>query len=304
MAAPARGRSERDSARSRFVPTKARGQNFLVDGRLADRLVAALGASRADTVVEVGAGTGALTRRLLAVAGRVVAIESDRMLAELLRQELAGRPGGPGGASGAVPDAPGGRGGAYGAVPDAEVWEADFLALDLDRLAGARPLKLISNVPYSITGPLVHKVLTSPVRFERIVLTLQKEVAQRLAAPPGTRAYGRLTVLVRLHGELETLFDLPPGAFRPRPRVVSRAVALRPWPGVSLAGYTGSSLDRVVRAAFGERRKRVGGAIARALGLPRARVEEALARAGVAPGARAEDLAPETYVALARDLGA
>lgn len=260
-----------------FAPTKARGQNFLVDPNMADKLVDALGATRDDTVLEVGPGTGVLTERLLARAGKVIAIETDRLLAEHLRKQ-------------------------FGHEPRLELIEQDFLTVDLSFFAKYQPRKAISNLPYSITSPALIRLLTSPAPFERLVLTMQKEVAQRLAAPAGSRTYGRLSVLVALSGKIKNLFDLPPAVFRPRPRVVSRAIAIDPTPGTSLAAFPGSHLERVIKAAFGTRRKQAAVALTAGLELSRTRVAEALAQAGIKPMARAEEITPAQYERLASAL--
>lgn len=258
-----------------FAPTKARGQNFLVDPNMCNRLVDALGATRADTVLEVGPGTGVLTERLLTRAGKLIAVETDRMLAEHIRKQ-------------------------FGADERLQLIEQDFLTVDLKFFEQYTPRKAISNLPYSITSPALFKILTSPAPFERIVLTMQKEVAQRLAAKPGSRTYGRLSVLIALAGKIENLFDLPPAVFRPRPRVVSRAIAITPRRG--LADFPGSLLERVIKAAFGTRRKQAAVALTAGLARPRAGVDAALKAVGIKATARAEEIAPEEYVALAQAL--
>lgn len=258
-----------------FAPTKARGQNFLVDPNMARRLVDALNATRDDTVLEVGPGTGVLTERLLTKAGKLIAVETDRLLAEHLRKQ-------------------------FGAEERLQLIEQDFLTVDLKFFEQYTPRKAISNLPYSITSPALFKILTSPAPFERIVLTMQKEVAQRLAAKPGSRTYGRLSVLVALAGKIENRFDLPPAVFRPRPRVVSRAIAITPKRDMS--DFPGSLLERVIKAAFGTRRKQAAVALTAGLARPRAEMDAALKAVGIKATARAEEIAPEEYVALARAL--
>ena len=260
-----------------FAPSKARGQNFLVDPNMADKLVDALGATREDTVLEVGPGTGVLTERLLARAGRVIAVETDRLLAEHLRQQ-------------------------FGNEPRLTLIEQDFLTYDLATFAQYSPRKAISNLPYSITSPALFRMLTSPAPFERLVLTMQKEVAQRLAAKPGSKTYGRLSVLVALAGRIENLFDLPPAVFRPRPRVVSRAIAIHPTAGATMSAFPGSYLERVIKGAFSTRRKQAAVALTAALAMPRAQVDAALAAAGIAKTARAEEISPAHFERLATEL--
>jgi 16S rRNA (adenine1518-N6/adenine1519-N6)-dimethyltransferase len=258
-----------------FAPTKARGQNFLVDPNMANRLVDAIEPKAGDTILEVGPGTGVLTERLLARGAHVIAVETDRLLAKHLREAFAGE-------------------------SRLTLIEADFLTVDLSFLKDRTPRKAISNLPYSITSPALFRLITSPAPFERLVLTMQKEVAERLAARPGSKAYGRLSVLVALCGRIDKLFDLPPAVFRPRPNVVSRAIAIRP--GREMNGFPGSHLERVIKAAFGMRRKQAAVALTAGLALPRERVNAALASAGIKATARAEEIAPPLYERLAAEL--
>jgi 16S rRNA (adenine1518-N6/adenine1519-N6)-dimethyltransferase len=263
----------------------------LIDGNLADRLVESLAPTRSDTVLEIGPGTGSLTKRLIQVAGHVVAIESDRLLAEHLRQSLSD-------------------------LSRVTLVEDDFLGVDLSRLMNPairgsadsqtppRPPLLISNLPYSITSPALLKIITSPVRFERIVLTVQREVAQRLMAQPGTKEYGRLSVVMRLALVVSTLFDLSPRAFRPRPKVVSRALLARPIAEADFTSYLGSWLEKVIQSAFGTRRKQVAKSLTLGLHLTRSRVDRALERVGIPSTARAEEIAPADYPRLADALDA
>lgn len=243
-----------------FAPTKPRGQNFLVDPGMADKMVRSLNATREDTVFEVGPGTGALTERLLAVAGHVIAVETDRALAEHLRTQ-------------------------FGNEPRLTLIEQDFLTVDLSFLKDKRLLKGISNLPYSITSPAMFRFLTAPAKFDRLVFTMQKEVALCLTAKPGSKTYGRMSVLVALAGKVEGLFDLPPQVFRPRPNVVSRAIAI--VPARDLSGFPGSHLERTIKAAFSQRRKQAASALAAGLAMPRAAVDAALASCGIKPTARA-----------------
>jgi 16S rRNA (adenine1518-N6/adenine1519-N6)-dimethyltransferase len=258
-----------------FQPTKARGQNFLVDPNLARKLVDALQIEPGDTVIEIGPGTGALTRHVLAKDVNVVAIEKDHRLVEFLTTELAN--------------------------PRFRLVPADALTVDFASLGITGPARLISNLPYSITSPLVLKIITSPFTFTRVVVTMQKEVAERLVAPPGSRTYGRLSVVSAMAGGFTTLFDLPPTVFRPRPRVWSRALAYTPGP-VDMTTYPGSWLEAVIRAAFSARRKQVAKALAEGLSCPRPAVVAALEAAGIAPTARAEELSWQAYQVIAKSL--
>lgn len=257
-----------------FQPTKSRGQNFLVDPRYAERLVDALEPGPDDRVMEIGPGTGALTRQLLPRVREVTAIETDRRLAEYLRLEL-------------------------GEIPNFRLIEENFLELDPERLGEPPPTKCLGNLPYNITTPILLRLIDWPRPFERLVFTVQKEVAQRMAAKPGGKDYGRLSVLVALYGRPELVFDIPAGAFRPRPRVVSTVVRLRPRPDRPPGPHRGSRLEKVVAGAFAGRRKRMANSLSAQLSIDRARIEEILATLGIDVNARAEEVCPELYVRLA-----
>ncbi len=247
-----------------FVPGKSRGQNFLVDPNLARKLVAALGASPGDRVLEIGPGKGALTGLLLEAGARVDAVEIQDELAHAL--SAWGRPG-------------------------LTVHHADFLQFAPDSLglASGETLDVLSNVPYSISGPLLARLLGGAWPGRTLVLGLQREVAERLAAPPGGKDFGSLTVMARAFGRVEKLFKIPGSSYRPRPRVESMAIRIRrdptsPW--VEL----GSWLERVVRAGFSMRRKTVRNSLSGGLGQDPREVEARLMAAGIDPGVRAETL--------------
>lgn len=269
------GRERKRTGPEDFQPTKARGQNFLVDPNLARKLVDSLGIQPGDTVIEVGPGTGVLTKILLERGAPVVAIEKDERLAQYLREELAGQ--------------------------NLRLVEADVLEVDLKSLGLTPPIRLISNLPYSITSPAVLKILTAPIPLVKAVVTMQREVAERLVAPPGNRSYGRLSVVARMAGGFTNLFDLPPTVFRPRPNVWSRALAFVPGP-VDMTNYLGSWLESVVRAAFSARRKQVARSLADGLKLAHSEVLQVLTDCGVPPLARAEGLTWETFREIASRL--
>jgi 16S rRNA (adenine1518-N6/adenine1519-N6)-dimethyltransferase len=244
------------------------GQHFLFDpailGRIADAALLASG----DTVLEIGPGKGTLTRELLARAGRVVAIETDRRLAEALRRE---------------------------APETLTVLEGDALKVEwpaADVIAG--------NIPYQITSPLIERALTSP-RPRRIVFLVQQEVAARLAAEPGSGEYGALSVGVQLVAGVERLFGVKRGAFRPAPRVDSAVVRITPLAEPLTSGADEeASVRRLVQALFQRRRQQIQRSLREALGLEAAAVGALLARAGLAPTARVEELGARQLVALAR----
>ncbi len=253
-------------------PDKRLGQHFLGDVRLLGRIADALGAGPEDTVLEVGPGPGGLTAELAARAGRVVALEKDRALA----QALAGR------------------------WPNVQVHPGDALRLDWHALAGG-PFLVAGNIPYNITSPLVDKALLPP-RPARIVYLVQREVADRLAAEPGTPDYGALTVGVQAVAGVERLFRVPAGAFHPPPRVDSAVVRLVPRPVPLVADAEVGAFRRTVVGLFGFRRKQLQRGVRELTGWGAEPAAKALARAGVAPDLRPEALAPADFVRLHRAL--
>ena len=250
---------------------RALGQHFLIDPAVAERAVALAELGRGATVLEIGPGRGALTEVLLAAGHRVVAVEYDQ---ELAAQLVAGRP------------------------DELTVIHADFLRLDLDRLP-AQPLPVVANLPYATGTAIVARLLEHPARFPRIVVMLQREVAQRLAAAPGSRAYGSLSVLTALRARVSLLFDVPPEAFVPRPAVESSVVRLDVLPASPVAIDDPASFRRIVHFAFAQRRKTLRNALGAGLG-DVGLAERALAGAGIDPMRRAETCSLEEFAELAR----
>jgi 16S rRNA (adenine1518-N6/adenine1519-N6)-dimethyltransferase len=258
-------------ARHGIAARKSLGQNFILDRNLTRRIARAAGPLADADAIEVGAGPGGLTRALLAEgARRVVAIERDpRALAALteLAAQFPGR---------------------------LAIVAGDALTLTLAEFA-APPRVIVANLPYNIATALLLRWLDDIASCERLVLMFQREVAERLAAAPREAAYGRLSVLVQWLCDVKILFDVPPSAFVPRPKVTSSVVLLRPR-AVPLAPAPKAMLERVTAAAFGQRRKMLRTSL-KALGLP---VAPLLAAAGVEPTARAEELPVAAFCALAR----
>lgn len=243
------------------------GQHFLLDQNLTDRVVRAAGPLEGVSVIEIGPGPGGLTRSLLAAGpARVVAIEKDARCAAAMR-ELA--------------DAVPGR---------LEVVEADALDIDVRALAPA-PRKIVANLPYNIATPLLIGWLRAATDFSGFTLMLQREVAQRLAAAPGSAAYGRLSVLAQWLARVEFQFAVDRRAFVPPPRVTSAVVNLTPRPE-PLAAADWRTLETVTQAAFGQRRKMLRSSL-KTLGID-------AAAAGIEPTRRAEELSVEEFCALAR----
>jgi 16S rRNA (adenine1518-N6/adenine1519-N6)-dimethyltransferase len=256
---------------------KSWGQNFLVDVRVQERIVAAASVGRDDVVVEIGAGLGALTRLLVAQAGQVIAIEHDAELATLLEQELDPCPG-------------------------LQVERAD--ALDFDFAAAARAagraLVVVGNLPYQITSPLLFAITDAAAGgrvIDRAVLMVQKEFAQRMLAGPGSKVYGRLSVMVQQQAEGAILFHVGPGAFHPRPAVTSTVLRLRPRPTPLAPVRDPAQFARVVKQAFAGRRKMLRRGLEPLAGAEAA--TRALACAGILGTRRAEELSVEEFARLA-----
>ena len=251
-------------ARKRF------GQHFLHDMRVLERIVAAVAPSPEDALVEIGPGHGALTDMLLGKARSLDTIEIDRDLASELRARL-------------------------GNAPGFRLHEADALRFDFPALAAGRRLRIIGNLPYNISTPLLFHLAAAHEHIDDLHVMLQKEVIDRIAAAPGSSEYGRLTVMLAPWFEAKHLFDVGPGAFSPPPRVWSAVARLvvRRTPAFAIpAGFA-----RTVSAAFSHRRKTMRNAL-RGLAEPSA-ILDALTGAGVDPGARPETLTPAQFAAVA-----
>ncbi len=251
---------------------KSLGQNFLVDPNLQRKIVEAVEPGPDDTVIEIGPGRGALTGPLAEAAGRLVAVEIDDDLAAALARE-------------------------YDRDPGVTIVHQDVLEWEPPVL-DAHPVKVVGNIPYNITSPLLFRLLEWRPAPERIVVMVQREVADRILAAPGEKAYGALTVGIRAEADVERLFNVGRGAFRPVPNVDSTVLLIRPTPDDE--EHQGS-LRSLTRAAFGLRRKQLQKIlrIAPGYGLDAEAAEAALAEVGVPPAARPETLPPETFIALA-----
>jgi 16S rRNA (adenine1518-N6/adenine1519-N6)-dimethyltransferase len=248
------------------------GQHFLKDPSVVHSIVDACRPSPGEQLIEVGAGRGALTWPLLELGAPLTAVEIDPRLCEGLRAGLGGRPG-------------------------FRLIEGDFLAVPEEAL-GPGPFVFVGNLPYDAAGPILRRIVRWP-GWRRAVVMVQKEVADRLLAAPGVKAFGPLTVETALWAEVERAFDVPPDAFTPPPKVESSVVRL--WPRrLDLGGKTSDEIMKVVHAAFQQRRKKVANSLASALGLEKTRVETALTEAGLDPSQRAETISVEAYVRLAR----
>jgi 16S rRNA (adenine1518-N6/adenine1519-N6)-dimethyltransferase len=263
----------RARARSPARARKRFGQHFLHDRGIIRRILEAIAPAPGEHLVEIGPGRGALTGALLAACGRLDAIEIDRDLAALLRTTFAAEAG-------------------------FVLHETDALEFDWTALAAQRggPLRLVGNLPYNISTPLLFRLLAADTAILDMHFMLQKEVVDRILATPGSADYGRLTVMLAPFVSATRVLSVGPGAFQPPPRVQSavvrlvRRTQLAPWAHAEQYG-------RVVAAAFGQRRKTLRNALASLLS------DAQIAALGIDPGARAETLEPAQFGALAQAAG-
>jgi 16S rRNA (adenine1518-N6/adenine1519-N6)-dimethyltransferase len=240
-------------------------------------LVTAVGATHADTFLEIGPGRGALTRALAPLVSRIVAVEIDRDLAAALRA---------------------------GAPTNVRILTGDFLAVDLDDVLRGEPLpvRVIGNLPYNVASPIVFRLLYAADegrRFRDATLMLQKEVADRLTADVGTAHYGALAIQVRLHADVDRVLTLPPGAFRPPPKVTSAVVRLRFRAPEADVGDP-STFERVVRGMFLQRRKTLLNALRPIAGALGRSAPEVIERAGLDPSQRPQTLSVQDIARLSR----
>ncbi|ROR34669.1 16S rRNA (adenine(1518)-N(6)/adenine(1519)-N(6))-dimethyltransferase RsmA [Inmirania thermothiophila] len=249
-------------------PKRRLGQHFLHDPAVIERIVAAADPRPGDAVVEIGPGLGALTVPLLRRLGRLDVVELDRELLPALAARCEG-------------------------LGELRIHAMDALALELAAL-GPGPFLVVGNLPYNVSTPLLFRLLGQLRHVRAMCLMLQHEVVARMAAAPGGRDYGRLSVAVQARCAVRPLFRVGPGAFRPPPRVWSTVVRLEPLAAPAVAPALDGAFDRVLRAAFGQRRKTLRNALAGVL------AEEAITAAGIDPRRRPETLTVEEFARLAR----
>ncbi len=256
---------------------KSLGQHFLSDPRILSRIADALGPVSDTTVVEIGAGRGALTDVLRERAQRLIAVELDRALAGLLRAKYAGD-------------------------EHVTIVEGDIMRMPLGELAGGE-YALVGNVPYYITTPIVFHALERP-RPSRAVFLVQREVADRMTASPLSAEYGALTVNLRAAARVESLFTVPAGAFHPPPKVQSALVRIEPLAQPLIPEGLEQYFRTLVQSAFALRRKQMRRVVRSITGLDPSAADEILQLSGIAPDVRPEALSPEQFAALALALRA
>ena len=259
---------------------KSLGQNFLIDANIPEKLVRLSGIDESCGVLEVGPGLGALTLVLARVAGRVTAVELDRRLLPVLRGTLAG-------------------------LSNVEVVEGDILKLDLVKLTREKmpewKLHVCANLPYNITTPALTALISTGL-FESINVMVQREVAQRICAKPGSPEYGAFSVYIDYHAEPDTLFDVPPECFMPRPKVYSSVVKLTMRRKRLLKTDDEPVFFRVVRSAFGQRRKTLVNALHATFGntLSKENISELVVKCGFDARVRGEKLGTGDFVELSK----
>jgi len=282
-------RDVRDTLRAAGLRARhALSQNFLADAEILEAILEEADPAPGRRVLEIGPGLGMLTRGLLDAGAAVTAVELDRGLAAFLRQRFEPELG-RANAEGA--DAAGGL----------RLIEGDALDQDLVRLLEP-PYDVVANVPYHITSPILHALLGEAPRPARMVLMVQREVAERIAAPPGKMSY--LSVFVQYHARVRVAFRVPPEAFEPEPAVDSAVIVAEPFDADDRLGSDEEEqLWRVVQAGFRERRKMLHNVLTRQLPVEAPRVDAALAAAGIAPDRRPQMLAVGEWLALNEALG-
>jgi len=261
-----------------FTPRKKLGQNFLVHENVIASILRLLQLSPRDAVLEIGPGLGFLTRRMVEIAAEVWAVEVDTFLADwLMRSPL-------------------------GTNPKFHLLRDDVLKVSLDQWLPARKFKLAANLPYSISTPVLFRVFDWRDCFSSLVLMVQKEVADRIAAKPGTKAYGTLSVWCQAHGRVTDKVSVAPEAFVPRPDVRSTVLKIELYEKPLVAADEVPLLRGLVRAAFGQRRKTLRNALSSWLNQDREAIAGFLRSQGIDPRRRGETLSVDEFIKLGRSL--
>ncbi|WP_022766867.1 16S rRNA (adenine(1518)-N(6)/adenine(1519)-N(6))-dimethyltransferase RsmA [Butyrivibrio sp. XPD2006] len=266
-------------ARYNMSAKKKFGQNFLIDGGVLEGIVEAAGVTAEDCVLEIGPGIGTLTQYLAEAAGRVVAVEIDKTLLPVLADTLSD-------------------------YDNVTVINEDVLKVDIDRIIKeyneGRPIKVVANLPYYITTPIIMKLFESGALIESITVMVQKEVADRMAAGPGNKDYGSLSLAVGFYAEANTVIDVPPSSFIPQPNVGSAVVKLTKYPEPKVKVKDSKYLFEIIRTSFNQRRKTLSNSLSNnpSLGVSRDKVTAALVEMGIDERARGETLTLEQFAEL------
>ena len=264
---------------SDLKPKKRLGQNFLVHEAVLDAIMRLVEVTPEDEILEIGPGLGSLTRRLVeSGARRVWAVEVDpKLLAKLRESDLATR-------------------------PSLELIDGDILELPLESILPERKIKLVANLPYSISTPVLFRLFDLRERFSFLVLMVQREVAERIASAPGTKAYGALSVWAQIYGRIVAKVPVAPEAFFPRPKVRSMVLKIELHAKPLIAAGEIPLMQGLVRAAFGQRRKTLLNNLGAWLKLPREVIERLLRGESIDPMRRGETLSVEEFIRLARSI--
>ena len=255
----------------KHVARKRFGQNFLHDQQVIDRIIASIAPRADELLIEIGPGQAALTRPLLESGAEIHLIELDRDLVRVLEEKFSGD-------------------------SNITIHSGDALKANLPELTGHRPFRLIGNLPYNISTPLIFHVLQWNDLVIDMHFMLQKEVVDRMAADPGSRTYGRLSVMTQYRAEVMPLFDVMPESFSPSPKVRSSIVRLRPLKEPPVDAGSFDHMSKVVSAAFSKRRKTLRNSLRELMD------GDQILAAGIDPGLRAEQLSLSQFAALARSL--
>lgn len=265
-----------------FKFTKSLGQNFLIDDNIVDKIVAGAGIGPSDKIIEVGPGIGTLTREMASRAGALMAVEIDKNLIPILTDTL----------------------GDYENVKivNEDIIKADIRGLIDENLSGG-PVKLVANLPYYITTPIIMRFLEENINVTDIVVMVQKEVAERMNAQPGGKDFGALSVAVQFYCDTEIVAKVPRHLFVPQPNVDSIVIALRVRPERKYRVDNEDLFFKVAKAAFGQRRKTLLNSIASMGNLSKDMVKEALEEAGIDPKRRGETLSLDEFANLSNVIG-
>lgn len=264
-----------DLKKEKFRFKKQFGQNFISDDHLLAKIVEAAEITPEDVVIEIGPGAATLTAALAEKAAQVIAIEIDKDLFPIIERRMAG-------------------------YANFELVAGDAMKVDFDALAAkysAKRYKVVANLPYYITTPIVMRFLEEGFRVSELVIMVQQEVADRFLANPGTKAYGAITAAINYYGSVSRAFNVPRTMFTPRPEVDSSIVKIKCYENKPFEADDEKLLRRVIKAAFGQRRKTLNNAL-KALNLPKDELDKALQRAGIDAARRGETLSVEEFVCL------
>ncbi len=265
---------------SEFRPRKRLGQNFLIHENIIDSILRLLNLASQDEIVEIGPGLGFLTRRLVDTAKRVWAVEIDSVLVDWLKRS------------------------SLGSHPAFQLIHNDILKIAPEDFLPPHKVKLVGNLPYNISTPVLFRLFDWREHFSSLVLMMQKEVADRIASGPGTKAYGTLSVWCQVHGRISKRVSVSPEAFFPKPKVRSTILKIDLYQEPLIPSKDLPALRGLVRAAFGQRRKTLGNALTSWLQRDRNEIESVLRLEGIDPVRRGETLRVEEFLALIHALRA